>query len=147
MSHLLGLSELPTNDDPLSLSQSLSHLSFTQQRVKCCVVFSKRQKKKREKKIASAKNFCFKNNHKKSREFLTTTTTTKKKKKNSLQNFSSLILLVARKKERKMHFQVVNCPSQVRTLRSTTLTERERDLSFFLSLNSFVLLSFSSSAF
>lgn len=47
-----------------------------------------------------------------------------------------------------MHFQVVNCPSQVCTLRSTTHTQRERDLSFFLSLNSFfVLLSFSSSAF
>ena len=53
---------------------------------------------------------------------------------------------------REMRFQVVNCPSQVCTLRVVLLTHREREreifLSFFLSLNSFfVLLSFSSSAF
>lgn len=39
-----------------------------------------------------------------------------------------------------MHFQVVNCPSQVCTLRSTTHTHRERERSFFLSLS--VLFSF-----
>ena len=49
---LLGISELPTNDDPLSLSLNLSLPLFYNSResLKCCVVFSKRLKKKREKK-------------------------------------------------------------------------------------------------
>ena len=34
-----------------------------------------------------------------------------------------------------MHFQVVNCPSQVYTIRITTRTERERERYFFLSLS------------
>ena len=150
---LLGLSELPTNDDPLSLSESLSlTLFFTVSRESSVVLFSQKGKRKREKKKSRVqKTFVLKTTHKKSeRVFNNNKTNNNNKKKNSLQNFSSLILLSReRKKERKMHFQVVNCPSQVRTLRSTTHTrERERDLSFFLSLNSFfVLLSFSSSAF
>ena len=152
---LLGLSELPTNDDPLSLSLNLSLLlSFTTAESHSSVVsFSQKGKRKREKKkIAErAQNFCFKNNDEKSERFSQQQKNKKKQKISLLQNFSSLILLSReRKKERKMHFQVVNCPSQVRTLRILLLThtEIERDLSFSLSLNSFfVLLSFSSSAF
>ena len=148
---LLGISELPTNDDPLSLSESLSlTLFFTVRRESSVVSFSQKGKRKREKKKSRVqKTFVLKTTHKKSERVFNNNKKTTTTKKNSLQNFSSLILLSReRKKERRMHFQVVNCPSQVCTLRSTTHTQRERDLSFFLSLNSFfVLLSFSSSAF
>jgi len=156
---LLGLSELPTNDDPLSLSLNLSLPLFYNSResLKCCVVFSKRQEKKREKKNRrESKKLSFKNNHKKSESVFhnnnnnnTTTTTTTK-------NFSSEFFIInsslARKKERKKDaFSSGELPeSGTYSSYITTHTERERsrDLSFFLSLNSFfVLLSFSSLRF
>ena len=131
----------------LSLNLSLSHslLQSAESHASVVLFFQKGwRKRERKKKSRVQKTFVLKTTTKKARAFFTTTTT--KKKKISLQNFSSLILLSRerkkeRKKERKMHFQVVNCPSQVRTLRIVLLTERERererDLSFSLSLNSF----------
>ena len=120
----------------------------------------KRKERKKNREQASAKNFCFKNNDEKSKRVFNNNNNNNNQQQQQQQeqkkteNFSSEFFIInsslARKKERKMHFQVVNCPSQVLTLRILLLTERERerDLSFFLSLNSFfVLLSFSSSAF
>jgi hypothetical protein len=156
---LLGLSELFTNDDPLSLSLNLSlSLSFLQSAEShasvVCRFFKKAEEKERKKKSRVQKTFVFlkKQPQKKQERF---SQQQQQKKKFSSEFFISLILLSRekeRKKERKMHFQVVNCPSQVCTLRVVLLThthrEREIFLSFFLSLNSFfVLLSFSSSAF
>ena len=149
---LLGISELPTNDDPLSLSLNLSLPLFYNSResLKCCVVFSKRQKKKREKKIASAKNFRFKTTQQKKRAFFTTTKKQQQKKKFLFRIFHHFNSSLARKKERKKDaFSSGELPeSGTYSSYITTHTQRERDLSFFLSLNSFfVLLSFSSSAF
>ena len=154
---LLGISELPTNDDPLSLSLNLSLPLFYNSResLKCCVVFSKRQEKKREKKNRrESKKLSFKNNHKKSESVFhnnnnnnTTTTTTTK-------NFSSEFFIInsslARKKERKKDaFSSGELPeSGTYSSYYTTHTQREREIFLSFSLCSFfVLLSFSSLRF
>ena len=118
----------------LSLSLNLSlPLSFFDRRESffCCVLWFFKKARKREKKIARGKKLFLKTKQQKKQEFLTTTTTT-----TTLKLLFRIFHHSSCEKERKMHFQVVNCPSQVYTIRITTHThtERERDLSFFLSL-------------
>ena len=102
--------------------------------------FSKRQEKEK-KKIARGKKLFLKTKQQKKQEFLTTTTTTTTTPPPTPPTEKFLFrifhrILLVRKKERKMHFQVVNCPSQVYTI--TTIF-----LSFSL-CSFFVLLSLSS---
>ena len=127
------------------------------------VLFSqkgKRKERKKNREQASAKNFCFKNNDEKSKRVFNNNNNNNNQQQQQQQeqkkteNFSSEFFIInsslARKKERKKDaFSSGELPeSGTYSSYITTHTQRERDLSFFLSLNSFfVLLSFSSSAF
>ena len=102
--------------------------------------FLKKAKKKREKKIASAKNFRFKTTDEKSERLFLSNNNNKKIALRFFRIFHRSSL--ARKKERKMHFQVVNCPSQVCTLRILLLTHREREIFLSFSLCLFFRSSF-----
>ena len=117
----------------LSLSLNLSlPLSFFDRRESffCCVLWFFKKARKREKKNREGQKTVFKNKTtKKARVF----NNNNNNRKISPQNFSSPSSC---EKERKMHFQVVNCPSQVYTI--TTIF-----LSFSL-CSFFVLLSLSS---
>ena len=117
----------------LSLSESLSlTLFFTVRRESSVVSFSQKGWRKREKKKSqSAKNFRLKNNTTKKSERVFNNNN--KKKKNSLQNFSSFFS--CEKERKKDAFSSGELPeSGMYSSYITTHTERERDLSFFLSL-------------
>ena len=115
------------------------------------MLFFQKGKRKREKKKSRVqKTFVLKTTHKKSERVFNNNKTTTTKKKFLFRIFHHFNSSLARKKERKKDaFSSGELPeSGTYSSYITTHTQRERDLSFFLSLNSFfVLLSFSSSAF